>query len=283
MKVLDVSSITDSSEFPIKKGTLKFLQDAGTEAISGIVYGLIGTAYNPAAVYILWGAANSGSGAVYILSAGWAFYNGEVFQIDAATFTLTGSNVALFSLVTTQYVTNADPVTFTDAAVRNVHNIRKIVITQGVSGSGLANYTQGYFLNFTIPAQLNLTAPATAGTPYAGNQVQIAGVYPNINLFVSPASNLNPVIFAGSYNVGDADANPGAGGGTDFIIPFGSTLATASYYVMGSLISNGTPSTDSSLGTPTIRNRTTTGFTIHFREFAAGVQNVAYEYIIFAK
>jgi hypothetical protein len=74
------------------------------------------------------------------LSAGVLYYNGEVFNFDGATFTLTGLQKAYARIETTQFLTNADPVQFTDGVSRNVHNVRKIVIENTITSSGLPEF-----------------------------------------------------------------------------------------------------------------------------------------------
>lgn len=275
MKILDVSSVTDSSQMPVKSGTLEFIQLSYREVVAAMMQALIGPGYDPAVVYILYGVVDSGTLPVYNISAGMAFYNGEVFPVDAASFSAAGANVAVFQQVQTQFTTDADPVTFSDSAVRNIHNIRKLQIVQGATGSGIADFMQLFRLNFTIPQQLQLTKIITGD--YSDNVLEIIGSYPTLSLYVpAPPSSVNPILFAGSFNVGD----PNVGG---YDITFPSPLATSNYYVMGSIISNGVDAAiDSSLGW-SIRNRTTDGFKLTVKEFAAGVQNVAFEYIIFAK
>lgn len=267
MKILNTSPISDTSQFPFKKGTLQFLQDAHKENAAAIVQALIGSAYNPATVYVLSGVTNSGTVPTYTIAAGAIFYGGEIFQFDATSFTATGSNVGVFSIVQSQYTTDADPVTFTDTTVRNVHNIRKMQLAQGASGSGLANYSQAFFMNFNIPAQINLTA--------TGQAVK-SGTYPNINIDVPTASNLHPVLGAGSINLGD---QPGTS--TDYSVTF-STVGTAAYYIMGTIISNGVRANDTNCFW-SVSNRTATGFTLTVNESVPLVQNIAFEYILFAK
>ena len=271
MKKLDTAAITNSAQFFPKKGTLAFLQLAFQEGFTEVVKSLIGTAYNPATVYVLRGVIDTGTHPTYTTTEGVVFYGGELFLIDAASFTAGGSDVAVFSIVQTQYTTDADPCTFSDATTHNIHNIRKMQLTAGASGSGLANLSQGFYMNFTIPAQLNLTG---------AGQAVVSGGYPNLIVTVPNATNLNPVLFAGSATLGDI--GPVGGGGSAFTVTFGVTLSTAAYYVMGCFISNGTPAQDSVL-TWSIHNRTTTNFILNVQEWTPVVQNVAFEYIIFAK
>lgn len=277
MKRLSTTPITNSAQFFPKKGTLEFLQLQHRETTAATIIALIGPAYSISTMYVLYGVVNTGTYPTYTVSTGAVFHNGEIYYIDAASFTATGSDVAVFSSVQTQYAIDADPCTFSDATTHNIHNIVKMQLTVGSSGSGLADLTQAFYMNFVIPSQLQLTAPVTS--PYVGNQLQIIGAYPNLIGFVPPASNLNPVLFAGSYNIGNiagSDYN-------DFSVTF-VALSTASYYVVGTIISNGTPSYDTVVFN--IRNRTTTGFTLGVRVLSAVgglTQNIAFEYIIFAK
>ncbi len=273
MRILDTSSITDSSEFPVKQGTLVFLQAAYTEIVAAVMQALLSPSYNPSTVYVLFGCINSGTSPFYNITAGAVFYQGEIFIVPATSFTATGTNVGIFQIVTTQFTTNADPVTFTDLTVRNVHNIRQVQIVQGASGSGIADFSAASYCSFVIPKQLVLT-----GT----GQATISGSYPNLNVNVPNNTNLNPVLTAGSVHVGDV---PGGGvAGVTIPITFSSPVSTPNYYLMGCLVSQGTPQSDSSaIWTLIDSSRTTSGCSVHFREALSDSQALSFEYIIFAK
>jgi hypothetical protein len=141
MKFLDNSPITDSARFPFKKGTLQFLQEANKELFSAMYIALLGSEWNPLQYHVLYGCVNSGSGSVYNISAGAIIIFDEIYLVDAASFTASMGQTAVVTLDVTQYTTDADPVTFTDATTHNVHNIRKMKIASGVSGSGLVDYS----------------------------------------------------------------------------------------------------------------------------------------------
>src|SRR5690349_10652979 len=100
MRNLDVSAVTNSIGLPVKSGTVIHMQNAYKEAIGEAIKGLIGPSYNPGVLYILQGMVNSGSGANYVIGNGSCFYNGEMYICDGATFTLTGSNVAVATITT---------------------------------------------------------------------------------------------------------------------------------------------------------------------------------------
>ena len=273
MKKLDITAITNASQMPLKKGTLQFLQDSYTEITAATIKALIGANYSPTVVYVLSGGLNISIPPVYSTSAGAVFFNGEVFDLLPSSFT--SSSTAVFSIIQSQFTVDADPVTFTDTTVRSIHNIRKMQIAQGLSGSGLADYSQGFFLNFAIPPPLVLTAPILA--PYADNLVQIIGSFPNQIIYVPNTSQgAHPILGAGSLNVGDVPA-----GGIGLSVTF-AAISTANYYVVGTMISNGVPSNDTCV-VFTITARTTTSFTATFKETQANSQNVAFEYVLIAK
>jgi hypothetical protein len=278
MNVLDTSSITDASEFPIKQGTLVFLQQAYSQIVAAVMQALLSPSYNPSTVYVLYGVVNAGSAPFYNITAGAVFYQGEIFLVPAASFTATGSNVGVFQIVTTQFTTNADPVTFTDMTIRNVHNIRQIQVVQGASGSGIADYTAAFYCSFVIPKQLNLS-----GT----GQASVSGVYPNMVVNVPNNGNLCPVLTDGSVHVGDV---PGGGvAGVTIPITFMSggvptPISTASYRLEGTMVSQGTPQNDSScIWTLIDSSRTVNGCSVHFREAISDSQALSFEYIVFQK
>jgi hypothetical protein len=139
MKILKITDISSSNAMPIKAGTLQFLQDAHKETVAGLVSNLIPNA-DVNTIYILSGCQNSTVAPIHTLSAGVLYYNGEIFNFDGATFTLTGLQKAYARIETTQFITNADPVQFTDGVSRNVHNVRKIVIENTITSSGLPEF-----------------------------------------------------------------------------------------------------------------------------------------------
>jgi len=166
MKRLDTTPITASNQFPVKSGTLDFIQDAHKETASQIVTSLLG--YNPVAdtIYILSGCVNSATLPAHNISAGTLFINGEIYAFDGASFTLSGLNKAYARIETTQYTTNADPVQFTDGISRNVHNIRKIVVEATTTSSGLPEFKDfvlgGAWLRYDVKeVDFNLTLSPT--------------------------------------------------------------------------------------------------------------------------
>jgi hypothetical protein len=146
MKILNISNISSSNAMPIKSGTLQFLQDAHKETVAGLLTNILP---NPDVntIYIISGCVNTGVLPIHNISAGVLYYNGEIFNFDGANFTLTGLQKAYARIETTQYITNADPVQFTDGVNRNVHNIRKLVVENTITSSGLPEFKDFVIIN----------------------------------------------------------------------------------------------------------------------------------------
>lgn len=194
MRNLDVSPVTNAIGLPLKSGSLAHIQNAYKEAIAEAVKGYVGSGYNNGTVYILQGLVNSGSGSNFNISAGSVFYNGEVYLVDAANFTTSGSQVAVCKVITTYFTgTNADGVQFTDGNVRNIHEIRKVQIVADLAGSGIANYANAQRINVNIPP-VNITQ---------GPGITVAGAFPN---FTISSSIENPVLLATSIFIGDLNS-----------------------------------------------------------------------------
>ena len=136
MKKIDITPIVSGVSMPFKKGTMKHLQESYQEAIAAIArINMMGyVAGYESFVFILYGCKNTGTGTSYIISSGAVYYNGEVFLVDAATFTTATGEVAIGEIVTTNYTDiTADPVEYSDGTTANVHQIRKVRFKSGPS------------------------------------------------------------------------------------------------------------------------------------------------------
>lgn len=143
MKSIVLTDITTSAAAKIKKGTLDHLQNAYTELLIQLANSIGGQNLDPTttAPYVLSGLVNTGSGSNYIYSAGLILYNGELYQVPAATFTLGGGETVV-ATITTAYITAADsdPVEFSDGSSHNIHRNRTIVLDNAVSGTGTFDF-----------------------------------------------------------------------------------------------------------------------------------------------
>jgi hypothetical protein len=161
MKKLLTSSINNTVGFPVKSGTIDFLQLAYQEAITAIANNLVGAKTNTTDFFILYGCKNSGTGLNYNISAGAILYSGEVFLVPAAVFTAPGGQVAVGNFLTAFYTTNADPVLFTDGVNRNVHQVKTMTFAAGVSGSGASDFSTLINTQVVLKNAQTATLPAS--------------------------------------------------------------------------------------------------------------------------
>lgn len=151
MKRLKTSDITTTVGFPIKSGTLDFLQDSYSELLASLAMAMIGPDYDPTLIYQVSGqdtdVADLGGGSnQFIMYDGYYLYNREIFHAEFKnTAWQTGPTfgIEVFIEVQNQVAANADPVTFSDASNKNVHEIRRLRATNTagvVSGAGTSVY-----------------------------------------------------------------------------------------------------------------------------------------------
>jgi len=134
------------------------------------------------------------------------------------------------------------------------------------------NYGSNYSANFTSNSLITKSYADSA----LALKVNISDTASMLTPYVRKSST-NSILYSGSVNVGNIVT-----GGVNITVTFPSALSTSSYFILGSIVSNGTAELDATV-LWVITNRSTTSFTIHFREDAEVTQNVAFEYILFAK
>lgn len=143
MKKLDESFTTGSEGQPALAASFNHIQQSYTEIIDALMKTLKSDQTDPMLMY---GCVNTGSGLNYIISAGAIYYNGEIFLVDAVTFTAPGGQVAVANLVTT--FASVDPILFKSGATHSIHQIRKVVFAAGAANSG--NLTTTSKSNYSI-------------------------------------------------------------------------------------------------------------------------------------
>ena len=142
MKNLLTNSISTTVGFPVKSGTLDFLQTASSEMLNALARSIIGRDFSTSVPYALYGCNNTGSGSSYVIEEGAILWGGVLYLVPAVSFTLTGGN-SVYVSKSTSYVTSsvADPVTFTDGVARNVHADTKMSVYQSAMSP---SPTQGF-------------------------------------------------------------------------------------------------------------------------------------------
>jgi hypothetical protein len=142
MKNLLTNSISTTVGFPVKSGTLDFLQTASSEMLNALGRSIIGKDFSTSIPYALYGCNNTGSGSSYVIQEGAILWGGVLYLVPAVSFTLTGGN-SVYVSTSQSYVISAvaDPVTFTDGVGRYVHSDTKMSVYQ----SALAPSPSGGF------------------------------------------------------------------------------------------------------------------------------------------
>lgn len=162
MKKLDTQFATTVVTQPLKAGSVDHIQQAYTEVICALALNMIGPGYQDNIIYILFGCVNTGTYPAVNISNGAVFYNNEVFLVDAFIATLTGSDVVVANEVTTFFTDiSADPTVFSDTSSHNVHQIRKIVLSAGSTGSTIADFTAFKQTSIALANDQEATLPSS--------------------------------------------------------------------------------------------------------------------------
>lgn len=175
MKKINTSNVTSTSRQPLLGRSVTHLKEGTMEnddsLVKAILEGISSTTYTTNVPLILFGCVNtgnlSGAGLPYAISAGAIYYNGEIYQVAAASGTITGANVVLLTITTTYQM--GDPVTMTDGSLKNVHEIVTMNVSENTSGSGTADFSSAVRISTyaqKIATQINLATQTTSSTSY---------------------------------------------------------------------------------------------------------------------
>lgn len=264
MKKILTNSISSGIGMPIKSGVLEHLQNAYTEITAAAIKALINRKiYDNTKVYVLYGVVNSGSNPTVNTTGGAVYFNGEVYIVDATSFTISGGEVAICQFDVSYYsASNADPVEFTDGVSRNVHQINKIKLLSGGTGTGVADFSDFVYLDVINSTDVLTKDNTTSFTP-------ISDYEPATKKYVD-SKNLVGIIAKGTTGT-----IVETGTGVVHTISIGATI-TGDYNVIFTPISSG--------GIPdlmySIQNKTSTSFDITIKSATNTNQNIAIEWFV---
>lgn len=142
MKRLNTDLTTSDVGLVLQHKHLDFLQDKTEESLIHSIYSQLGVANT--AVVILYGCfptftTTTTTDDTLTIAAGAVSYLGKIYEVDAVSIVKTGANVHLLKLSTVTYDAS-DPSLFTDNVSRDVQEIRKVELAQGVTGSGISDW-----------------------------------------------------------------------------------------------------------------------------------------------
>jgi hypothetical protein len=166
MNKIITTDITDPSiQQPFTGNSLDFLQNASIETFLSLPAFANRAAFNSGNPVVLYGCQKQDLGAGnYKFFTGYVYYSGEIYLFDGIN-SIAIAGTAQFKITVTNDGT-ADPVEFTDGISRNVHNVRKLTMTDG---AGDFNYSSCLFVGRiqetnSISAVGTTTVEATVAT-----------------------------------------------------------------------------------------------------------------------
>ncbi len=134
-KNLIETNTTATAGQPIGAETLSFIQDAYNDPIRALIRATMGSyTTNDKIIFdgCLVTTGNPTAAGACVITAGYIYYNGNWYYTSGFNATITGSNVVVGTITTTDYV---GPITFTDNNTYSVHEIKTIVLSQALTGS----------------------------------------------------------------------------------------------------------------------------------------------------
>jgi hypothetical protein len=141
-KIITTSILDPSIQQPFTGNSLDFLQNASLETMLSLPAFASRSAYNSGNGVVLYGCQKQDLGAGnYKFYTGYVYYSGEIYLFDGIN-TIAIAGTPQFKITVTNDVV-ADPVEFTDGISRNVHNVRKVTMTDS---AGDFNYSSCLFV-----------------------------------------------------------------------------------------------------------------------------------------
>lgn len=141
-KIITTDILDPSIQQPFTGNSLDFLQNASIETFLSLPAFASRSAFNSGNPVVLYGCQRQDLGAGnYKFYTGYVYYSGEIYAFDGIN-SIAIAGTAQFKITVTNDAT-ADPVEFTDGISRNVHNVRKLTMTDG---AGDFNYSSCLFV-----------------------------------------------------------------------------------------------------------------------------------------
>jgi hypothetical protein len=152
---------------PFTGGSLDFLQNANKEVVLAAIIGEIGNSYDSTKAYIISGLYAYGTNQY---QEGYVLFGGEIYYSAGKSSVTAFVNVPVLTITITNDVT-ADPVTFTDGISRSVHNNRKLVLSDAISGTGTFDLSDALHINTWVTQSSPTVIGLTTGDVLVGGGV----------------------------------------------------------------------------------------------------------------
>jgi len=205
MEKVDFSNAVYPQSQPILEQTLDFMQQNAARGSFRTIQGQHNGKYVAGDVLIIWGCENSGTGSTFNITAGVVLYNGDLYDVPAASFTAAVGQTAVATISAATYE-SFDPVKLKPSGTPvYVHQTFKIGIASAVSGSGIKDFNsfkRNYgLITSTASNGLAITAVLSGGGPFAYS----ADTYKYSYRIVNGICKLNGVIQFTNTNGSDIE------------------------------------------------------------------------------
>ncbi|MEQ8685432.1 MAG: hypothetical protein RIE86_09070 [Imperialibacter sp.] len=178
---------------------------------------------DPDDIIIMSGCVVDASGAPdYTMTAGYAYTNGEVFELEAAAFTAGGGETAVFVLDSTDV-----DLVFQDSNAYKAREVRKLKLESGVSGTGLKDYDEvvrikdiftlasggiAFKKSVAVTGAITASTNITASDQLIGNHVftqkgTTANLAPGANETIMTITQGDTWLFTGTNSTGNYNWN----------------------------------------------------------------------------
>lgn len=140
MKKIKTTAIAGTVKAPYIKQTFEHYNEAIQESLNAFARGLIPSSWATGNIVIMQGAVVSATiPGTSSITAGFAYYEGEFFTIDVNASLITTGLQTLVWVIETTYA-SGDPVQYSDGNNHDQHEIRKLKLQAGLTGTGLMDY-----------------------------------------------------------------------------------------------------------------------------------------------
>lgn len=137
MKKLDWTAVTASNGLVFEEQTFEHINSGHKDSYIAFVKANIPSAWHTGKLVILYGCVDSGTPPARNLSAGAVYYNGEIYQVDSASFSTTGLQIGIWTLVDVDSGNTESTIkTASSSFVSHVLINSKFVFAAGNSGTG---------------------------------------------------------------------------------------------------------------------------------------------------
>lgn len=167
MKKLDWTAVTASNGLVFEEQTFEHVNNGHKDSYIAFVKANIPSAWHTGKLVVLYGCVATGTNpSARTLTSGAVYYNGEIYQVDSASFTTTGSQIGIWTLVDVDSGSTESTIkTSTSSFLSHVLVNSKFMFAAGESGSGTFDESSSNVVR--ISSKVN-TLVAGTDTTYSG-------------------------------------------------------------------------------------------------------------------